>query len=615
MRKRLLHLPWRPTIRLYFIVMNIVVLCLLFPSVSYIFMRDETQFRDAQLADTIGRMRESLESRGAILARSMALNAEQAVAGYDFTFLNVMVQQIVDSDSEVLYCVIMDNERRAVVHSVPSRIGVVLSSDLAHQAANVLASDFPVDRPASSLETRAHFLTGTWGERGVPVVEALVPLYVGQKRWGGLRLGFSLEKLHDQIQRTEAKWASRMWQFQLYFLSLIGIFFTIGMLVAAFFTHYFLRTIDVLRDGVQRVGQGDLSHVISQQGLVCAEIVDFSDSFNVMTEKLRLSHQQLDEYSKGLEQKVEERTRALKEAQANLLRQAHQAGMAEMAVGILHNIGNAITPAKVGATLLLKQLDESPVRLHAGEALGQLATVVSGAVRDPAERERLLAIMQLLPAGIEDEYSSIVEELRQIRDKHEHIESIIKLQMRYARLLGASDEVDINRVAEDALRMLEDSLRKRVVRVEKNLTAVPAVRIEETQLLQVFINLIKNGFQAMDDTPVPGRRLVLTTGREDAAAGRVFFSVRDNGCGFSAEEEDKLFTFGYTSKQEGSGFGLHSCANYLIANGGSIVARSDGKGQGAEFTVWLPVRPTAAAAAADREKGEGAAAVPGEGES
>ncbi|MDH5297839.1 MAG: methyl-accepting chemotaxis protein, partial [Desulfobulbaceae bacterium] len=431
MWRKIEDFPWRPSIRFYFIVMNMVVLCLLFPSVSYIFLHEETSFRDAQLARTISQMRAGLESRGASLAHSMALSAEQAVAGYDFTFLNILVGQVVASDPEIRYCVIMDNSRVAVVHSRSELVGWELDGPLDRRAAAILASGFPPTVAARSHEATVLFNEGVEGNNGPKILEAIVPLYVGNQRWGGLRLGFSLVEHQQRIRQTEANWAERMGHFKLYFLTLTALFFSVGVVVAALFTRFFVNSVEVLHDGVKRVGQGDLSHAIGQQGLVCDEIMDLSRAFNAMTDKLRLSYSQLDEYSKGLEQKVAERTRELKEAQATLLQQAHEAGMAEMAVGILHNIGNAITPAKVGATLILKRLEESPVRLHAGEAVGQLEGVVAKAAADTAERERLLSILRLLPAGISDEYGWLAEEVRRIRDKHEHIEGIIKLQMRY----------------------------------------------------------------------------------------------------------------------------------------------------------------------------------------
>ncbi len=579
----------RPSIRIYFIVMNMVVLCLLFPTVSYIFMHEEKAFRDIQLARTIKQMQESLESRGAALAHSMALNAEEAVAGYDFTFLNIMVEQVVASDPEILYCIIMDNRNRVMVHSLPDKVGVELDGVLDRRAMALLKSDFSLTRSSDRGGAPIRFMRGRSEDGNEEILEVIVPLYSGNQRWGGLRLCFSLEEHNRQIRQTEAEWSARMYHFQIYFLTLTAFFFTIGAMVAAIFTRFFERSVHNLNDGVLRVSLGDLHHVIKQPGLVCAEVMDLSNAFNTMTDKLRSSYRQLDEYSKGLEQKVEERTKALKEAQAYLLQQAHEAGMAEMAVGVLHNIGNAITPAKVGATMVLKRLEDSPVRQHVSEAVRQLDGVVSQAVVAPEERERLLGILHLLPAGIEDEYGRLAKEVARIRDKQVHIESIIKLQMRYARLVGASSAVDVNRLLEDALRILDQSLSKREVRVEKELGQVPLVHIEETKLLQVLVNLIKNGYQAMDTIPVEQRRLLLVTTFEAGEPGQVLFSIQDAGVGFSPEEKSLLFSFGYSTKEKGSGFGLHSCANYLIANNAAISASSAGRGMGAEFVIRLPV--------------------------
>ena len=589
MWKKIRSLSRRPSIRLYFIVMNMVVLCLLFPSVSSIFIHEERGFRDSQLEKTISQMQESLESRGAALAHTMALSAEEALAGYDYNFLNILVAQVVASDPDILYCVIMDNHHRAMVHSVPDQIGVELEGVLDQRAGEILYKEFPDTHPDGQHVAPVRFIQGRPEKGGKEVLEVIVPLYSGNQRWGGLRLGFSLEAHQRQIRQTEAEWAGRMHHFQIYFLTLTAIFFFLGALVAAVFTRFFERTMHNLNDGVLRVSLGDLDHAIEQPRVVCAEVMDLSNAFNTMTDKLRSSYRQLDEYSKGLEQKVEERTKALKEAQASLLQRAHEAGMAEMAVGILHNIGNAITPAKICASIILKRLEESPMRLHAGEAVRQLEGVVAGAVADPAERERLLGILHLLPDGIKDEYEWLAEEVARIRDKQEHIESIIKLQMRYARLIGALAAVDVNRVLADALRMLDQSLSKRGVRLETDFGVVPPVFIEEAKLLQVFVNLIKNGYQAMAET-LPGQRVLkLSTSFEAGEPGQVVFVIRDAGDGFSPEEEKNLFIYGYSTKEKGSGFGLHSCANYLIANGGTITAASSGKGMGAEFVVRLPV--------------------------
>jgi signal transduction histidine kinase len=309
-----------------------------------------------------------------------------------------------------------------------------------------------------------------------------------------------------------------------------------------------------------------------------------------MTGQLNVSRKLLDEYSKSLEEKVTERTRELKDAQANLMRQAHEAGMAEMAVGILHNIGNAITPAKVELSRLYNRMKRKPLLSNLPAACREIAKLISpSSGLSDRERKRFLSILDLTPRAISEEYSLNFTEIEQIRHKLNHIENIIGLQMRYARLFGESEDVDVALVVEDALTMLEDALKKRAVRIIKNYSPVPPIRIEKAQLIQVVVNLIKNGYEAMDNIGVKERRLEISLGREVGPPDYLVLSIKDSGIGFTAEEKEDLFKFGYTTKAKGSGFGLHSCANYLIAKNGSLTAHSGGRGKGAQFVMRLAV--------------------------
>lgn len=586
---------WRPSIRTYLICINIILLCLLFPTVSAIFLNEDAKFRDAQLKRTISQMRSSLESRSASLARSMSLSATQAVAGYDFTFLNTMVRQVSSSDPEILYTLIMDGERRVMAHSDASLVGAVLDRQLDLQAASLIKTAFAPVLPADQLDQQIQFIEPEQPATDAaspqhPIMEVLAPIYSGNTLWGVLRCGYSLAGLHQEITTTATDWNDKMRQFKIYFFTITGIFFSIGVVVAALFTRWLVQAMHVLRDGVQRVSEGDLDHDIKPQRLFCDEFLHLAAAFNNMTQKLRLSYQQLDEYSKSLEQKVEERTKELREAQANLLQQAHEAGMAEMAVGVVHNIGNAITPAKVSATLLLNKLRHSPMAHHAQEAMLQIGNALKA---DPAlsdeERQRLLAITALLPQNLQEEHGRILREIKRIEQRHEHIEDIINLQMRYAHLAGDTKEIDLNTLVDDALRMLDDTLGKHAVQVTKNLAALPPVKMEQSKLIQIVINLLKNGYEAMEKMPIDARKLVITTALEPGASPAATLAIRDNGVGFTDEQKANLFQFGYSSKPRGSGFGLHTCANYLIANQGSITAHSNGPGKGAEFIIRLPV--------------------------
>ena len=74
-----------------------------------------------------------------------------------------------------------------------------------------------------------------------------------------------------------------------------------------------------------------------------------------------------------------------------------------------------------------------------------------------------------------------------------------------------------------------------------------------------------------------------------ASSGRVKIVVSDNGIGIPLENLNKVFNHGFTTKKDGHGFGLHSGANAAKEMGGHLTAHSDGPGQGAEFTLELPV--------------------------
>ena len=555
-------------------------------------MNEVSAFRDAQLERTLQQLRGSLEDRGASLAQSMAWSANEALAGYDFTFLNIMVQQAATNDSEIRYCIIMDKNRKALAHSVAEKVGSTLGGVMDLAAAGLL-QDFVSIKvgEAQSKTANVRFIDGEIaGAAGSePIMEVLTPIYSGNRLWGVLRCGYSLQALKMETDRVEDEWTQKMGDFNFHFLSMSAVFFLLGAVVAAFFTRSFAKSMYSLSDGVARVGAGDLHQEISQSGIVCAEVMELSSAFNSMTGKLRESYQELEEHRRSLADKVEEKTKELEEAQANLIQQAHEAGMAEMAVGILHNIGNAITPAKIGTTLLIKQLSQSAVRRHLPTAMEQIRETLTecGSIAD-SEKERLLGVIGLLPESLEEECNRFSKELGRVAKKHDHIEAIIGLQMRYANLIGHAEEVDISRLADDALRILQEALTKRSIIVVKDLGEVPLVEIEESKLIQIFINLIKNAYEAMESLPADKRQLAVSTGLVEGAPGMVFLSVRDQGIGFTEDDKGKLFRFGYSSKQRGSGFGLHSCANYLIANRGSITAHSDGPGKGAEFTVILP---------------------------
>lgn len=584
---------WQPTILVYLLVMNLTLLCFLFPTLAFFMFNREGRFHQTHLDGMLVQMQQALEHRSSAMAHSLALSAGQAIVGYNYSFLNTMFSKVVTSDPELVYCYVMDLNRQVVAHHDPEKLGIILEDETSREVVKLEEKVFLARLIDEARPTKAQFYMVVLpdGNRIQRVLEAVAPVYSGGSLVGFLRYGVSLKGMIEETAQLKKDWAEQMQRLKMTLVTISAFFFLVGGLISLLFTRTFVHSVRVLNEGVARVANGNLEHVIQQRGLVCTEFTQLSESFNDMTEKLRLSHRQLEEYSKNLEQKVLERTRDLKMAQARLLKQAHEAGMAEMAVGILHNIGNAITPAKVSTALLLKKIESSSIRNYLSDIVDKLLLLlVAPDSLSPEDRERYRKAVSLLPDSVNEEYTNIFNEIKKIRDKHDHIESIIQLQLRYARLLtNEKTMIAPGTVVNDALEMLEEDIRKYSVKVTKNLADLPPVRIEQPKLLQIMINLIKNSLEAMTETDQDQRRLVITGSPAADSRDYVVLSVSDTGIGFGPEEQNKLFSYGFTTKERGSGFGLHSCANFLIAQNGKILARSDGPGKGATFDVYLPL--------------------------
>lgn len=569
--------------------MNSVLLVLLYPLLTAVFIQKTTEFRDEVLRENINAMREAMENRSAALVRSIGLSVGQAAAGYDFTFLSDLMAEVVKNDPEMVYCLVMDRERQVLAHPDKNKLGTRLGDAMARRNTKqlwpIFPKTFPEDQPLEVFFLEEKDVLGN-----TALLEAVLPVYNGEKLWGVLRCGYTMHFLNSKMIQEHLRWDKQIRAMKTYFISTMAVFFSISVFIAVLFTRPLLRALDVLRRGVHQVRDGDLEHEI-RKDLVCHEFADLADSFNSMTVSLRISRRDLAAYNKSLEKKVDERTQELKEAQNIMIQQAHEAGMAEMAVGVLHNIGNAITPAKISTTTLITRLKNSPLRNNLTQVLNSLQAILKaaqGCVGDD-RTQRMLKILELIPVSIAEEYEQVETTLEQICDKHRHIEDIIRLQRQYARVpIGEQQHLDINRVAQDALNMFQESLQQRGIKLELAFEEVPLVRLEEVHVLQIIVNLIKNSYESFDSGTTEDKKIILSSFLEDSVPHHVVFSVKDNGCGFTAEERKNFFRFGYSTKARGSGFGLHSCANYLIANNGSIDAVSAGPGMGSEFILRLP---------------------------
>ncbi|MFA7941962.1 DAHL domain-containing protein [Pseudomonas brenneri] len=293
--------------------------------------------------------------------------------------------------------------------------------------------------------------------------------------------------------------------------------------------------------------------------------------------------------NEGLEQRVEERTRELRDAQSELLDSARQAGMAEIATNVLHNVGNVLNSVNVSADLVTRKLRASKA-LGLGKAMQMINEHPHdlGAFLMEDEKGKLLpGYLNQLVDAIAVEQQGMAEELAQLTKSVDHIKDIVSTQQSYAGASKLLEPVHISALVEDALRMNSGALSRHHVTVVKDYHPVPEVMADKHRLLLILVNLISNAKYAMSNLSDRPRQITLTVRALDDDTLQI--SVKDEGEGIPAENMTRIFTHGFTTRKEGHGFGLHSCALAAIEMNGRLTAHSDGPGQGALFTLYIPL--------------------------
>ncbi|WP_455885253.1 DAHL domain-containing protein [Pseudomonas spelaei] len=300
-------------------------------------------------------------------------------------------------------------------------------------------------------------------------------------------------------------------------------------------------------------------------------------------------NRELQAANETLEQRVERRTRQLKDAQSELLDSARQAGMAEIATNVLHNVGNVLNSVNISAELVTRKLRGSKA-LGLGKAMQLINEHQSdlGTFLTEDEKGKLLpGYLNQLVEAIAVEQQGMADELAQLSKSVDHIKDIVSTQQSYAGASALKEPVHISALMEDALRMNAGALSRHNVTVVKEYGQVPEVLADKHRLLLIMVNLISNAKYAMSNLSDRPRQMTLRV--QTLEDNTLQISVKDEGEGIPAENMTRIFTHGFTTRKEGHGFGLHSCALAAVEMNGQLSAHSDGPGQGAIFTLTMPL--------------------------
>ncbi len=273
-----------------------------------------------------------------------------------------------------------------------------------------------------------------------------------------------------------------------------------------------------------------------------------------------------------------------------LLETSRQAGMAEVATGVLHNVGNVLNSVNVSATLVADQVRRSkaPNVGKLRELFDQHRADLGRYLTEDPKGRIIPTYLGTLADALAAEQRTIVAEIENLQKNIAHIKDIVAMQQSYAKTSGVVETVSVPDLVEDALRMNAGSLARHDVEISRLYDGRPVITVEKNKVLQILVNLIRNAKYACDDS---GRRDKLIALRTTVEPDGVAITISDNGVGIPSENLTRIFAHGFTTRKEGHGFGLHSGALAAKGMGGSLSVHSDGPGTGARFTLRLPLSP------------------------
>lgn len=323
--------------------------------------------------------------------------------------------------------------------------------------------------------------------------------------------------------------------------TLLAILCVVFLLTILYFsTTSIIKPLQRMVVATQQIAKGDFDHKVEVQS--SDEVGDLAASFNQMTERLKAANQELIEWGKTLENKVEERTRELIEMQSHLVQSEKLASIGKLAAGIAHEINNPLGGILIYSHLLLEE-----------------------AKKDTPAYENL---------------KKIVKETTRCKN-------IVKGLLEFARPKEPEMiPTDINDCVDKALAIFERQALFQNISIRKDYSGLPRIVADGAQLQQVFANIIVNAAEAIDGTGVLTIKTYL-----DAKSSVIKIEFTDTGHGIKEEDLPRLFEPFFTTKEVGKGTGLGLAISYGIVqkHQGLIEVRSK-IGQGSTFTVVLPVK-------------------------
>jgi PAS domain S-box-containing protein len=283
----------------------------------------------------------------------------------------------------------------------------------------------------------------------------------------------------------------------------------------------------------------------------------------------------------------------LAETHRQLVDASRKAGQAEVAAGVLHNVGNVLNSVNISVNLLRDRFRGKRFKnlAKAVALLRQHQTDLSAYLSNDPRGVILIPYLERLANYYTQEEDRLFEETRSLAENVNHISKIVAMQQNYANSIAIVETINLAELVESALKIQFTGPLSGSARPVREFDPLPEIVADKHKILQILVNLLQNAKHACAGQP--SEDSVITVRLRRNGEDRVCVEVRDNGMGIAPENLARLFTQGFTTRKNGHGLGLHSAALAAKQMGGDLQGFSEGPGKGAWFVLELPIKSAA----------------------
>jgi len=277
---------------------------------------------------------------------------------------------------------------------------------------------------------------------------------------------------------------------------------------------------------------------------------------------------------------------------SQLLETAHHAGMAEISTGIIHNIGNLLNSLSISLEVVMAKLRNSEIKslLNANNLLQENKDQFSEFLLNDTKGKLLPEFYLKVGNELKNEHEKLYKEVKQQLQNTSTMKDIISSQQAHVVDTEAYiQKIKLASIIDDALKMLNPEFGDKKIIVNKKYSVNKEITIlcQKSKLLSVLLNVFKNAFESMINSENIENILQIEIKRN---SNHIELHISDNGEGILKKNLITIFNHGFTTKEKGHGFGLHTCANTIAEIGGKIYASSKGPGLGSTFSIKIPIQ-------------------------